>query len=85
MLSMGIGTAAMAETNSAAPQAQVETENEDDGSSKLGLIGLVGLLGLAGLFRGGGGKRSGGGGGGGGSAKPGKTPRGGHTTDWSSR
>jgi MYXO-CTERM domain-containing protein len=50
VLSMGIGTAAVAQTSvSEAAQAQ---ESDDDGDSgRLGLIGLLGLAGLAGLAR----------------------------------
>ncbi len=84
MLSMGLGTAAMAAT-STAPTAQVEeATTDDDGGFEWGLLGLVGLLGLAGLARGGGGGGGRSKGGSGGSAyRPAKAPRGGHTTDWS--
>lgn len=92
LLSMGIGTAAVAQTNSvSAGQTQVEAETDDDGffeGDKLGLLGLVGLLGLLGLARGGGGKapkanspyspaR--------GKAPKAKRSKGGGTTDWSQR
>jgi hypothetical protein len=73
MLSLGIGTAAVAQE---APDT-TEEASEDDGF-QWGILGLGGLLGLAGLARGGGG-------GGSKPGKPGKAPRGGYSTDWSSR
>ena len=61
MLSMGLGTAAMAATSSA-PVAQTEVDEgtNDDGEEgfEWGLLGLVGLLGLAGLAKGGGRRRT---------------------------
>jgi MYXO-CTERM domain-containing protein len=79
LLSMGMGTtAAVAQTNAVAAQAEAEeTTNDDDDSSKLGLVGLLGLLGLAGLARRGGGRSA--------PARGGRAPRGGYNTDWSSR
>lgn len=50
MLSTGLATDALAQTENQV--AQEETENGgDDGSGKLGLLGLLGLAGLAGLAR----------------------------------
>jgi hypothetical protein len=85
ILSMGIGTAAVAQTNSVA--AQTEAVEDDDDSfieDNLGLAGLLGLLGLVGLTGRGGGRSKGGGGGYSGPAKS-KAPRGGYSTDWSQR
>ncbi|HVF13392.1 MAG TPA: WGxxGxxG family protein [Acidimicrobiales bacterium] len=77
MLSMGFGTAAMAQTDPAPAETE---ETTDDEGFELGLLGLLGLVGLAGLARGGRGRssapRSGGG------KKP---PRGGYNSDWSNR
>jgi hypothetical protein len=75
MLSLGIGTAAVAQE---APDT-TEEASEDDGF-QWGILGLGGLLGLAGLARGGGG-----GGKPGKPGKPGKAPRGGYTSDWTNR
>ena len=65
------------------------TDADDDESwieDNLGLFGLLGLLGLAGLGgRGRGGGRTKGGGGSSGGYAPPRAPKGGHTTDWSSR
>ena len=46
LLSMGMGTAAMAQTNTTQPATK-----ESDNSGKIGLVGLAGLLGLAGLAK----------------------------------
>jgi MYXO-CTERM domain-containing protein len=83
LLSMGIGTAAVAQTDPVEDvQAQAEETADDSDSGNWGLLGLGGLLGLAGLARRGGGGRS--------SSAPrggsaSRAPRGGYTTDWSSR
>ncbi|MEA2825785.1 MAG: hypothetical protein QOG43_224 [Actinomycetota bacterium] len=91
MLSMGIGTSAVAHAAGVqTPTTEVRDDagdNKDDGGigDKAGLFGLLGLLGLAGLAgRGGGGGRSKGSSGGAGYSAP-RAPKGGHTTDWSSR
>jgi hypothetical protein len=78
MLSLGIGTAAVAQSADDTTEAN-EAANNDDGF-QWGILGLGGLLGLAGLARGGGG-----GGKAGKPGKPGKAPRGGYTSDWSNR
>jgi hypothetical protein len=85
MLSMGIGTSAVAHATSVrAAQTQDDGKDDDGGiEDYIGLVGLVGLLGLLGLRKGGGG--GGGGGGGYGGPKAGKSPRGGYSTDWSNR
>jgi hypothetical protein len=81
LLSMGIGTAAVAQTDTVDDvQAQAEETANDDDNGKWGLLGLGGLLGLAGLARRGGGRSS--------APRAGassRAPRGGYTTDWSSR
>ncbi|MEA2900984.1 MAG: hypothetical protein QOH36_871 [Actinomycetota bacterium] len=88
MLSIGIGTTAVAHAAGVTASQEVNAdESDDDGGLDAGLFGLLGLLGLAGLLgRGGGGGRakSGGSSGGKGYAAP-RAPKGGHTTDWSSR
>lgn len=82
ILSMGIGTAAVAQTNSVAAQA-TEVEDDDDSfiEDNLGLAGLLGLLGLLGLTGRGGGRSKGGYSG----PAKGKAPKGGYSTDWSQR
>lgn len=50
LLSLGVASAAGAQTNAGAQTAQADTNNGDD-SGKYGLAGLLGLLGLAGLAR----------------------------------
>jgi hypothetical protein len=87
MLSMGIGTATVAHATVTVAQTDVADDADEDESwieENLGLFGLLGLLGLAGLGgRGRGGARTKGGSSGG--YAPPRAPRGGHTTDWSSR
>lgn len=90
MLSMGIGTATVAHAAAPVAQTEVDADDADDESwieENLGLFGLLGLLGLAGLGGRGGGRSKGGGGGssGGRGYTPPRAPKGGHTTDWSSR
>lgn len=51
LLSMGMATAAGAQTNTAPQTTQANTDNEGDDSGKYGLAGLLGLLGLAGLLK----------------------------------
>lgn len=51
LLSMGMTTAAAAQTDTAPQTAQENTETKGDDSGKYGLAGLLGLLGLAGLKR----------------------------------
>ncbi len=87
MLSIGIGTTAVAHAAGVTATQEVNADNsDDDGGVDAGLFGLLGLLGLAGLLgRGGGGGRAKGGGSGGRGYTPPRAPKGGHTTDWSSR
>jgi hypothetical protein len=82
---MGIGTATVAHAAAPVAQTDVVDDTDDDESwieENLGLFGLLGLLGLAGLGGRGGGRKSKGGGGG---YNAPRAPKGGHTTDWSSR
>ena len=88
MLSIGIGTTAVAHAAgvSATQEADDQGQSGDDGGIDAGLFGLLGLLGLAGLLgRGGGGGKATGGSSGGRGYTPPRAPKGGHTTDWSSR
>lgn len=50
VLSMGIGTAAVADTN-IVEAAQAESDDDSDNTGLWGLTGLLGLAGLAGLVR----------------------------------
>ena len=87
MLSIGIGTTAVAHASGVTASQEVDADDsDDDGGIDAGLFGLLGLLGLAGLLgRGGGGGRAKSSGSGGKAYGAPRAPKGGHTTDWSSR
>ena len=87
MLSIGIGTTAVAHAAGVTAGQEVDVDDsDDDGGLDAGLFGLLGLLGLAGLLgRGGGGGRAKSSGSGGKAYSAPRAPKGGHTTDWSSR